>query len=90
MPIKSILDFLQKHRGLVAFCFLMLVILGVSLLTLRFLNLYVLIPQEVQESVIKQEGGVNIRLYREVSEKIAEDEARPLSGIGDLRNPFYR
>ncbi|TSC52932.1 MAG: hypothetical protein CEO40_121 [Parcubacteria group bacterium LiPW_72] len=83
---QSLISFLQKRRTLISVCIMMLIILVVGLMVIFFLNDNVLAMKDKGKET--QELKVNMRLYHEVSEGMRQNEQRPVSGIGDLRNPF--
>jgi len=85
---QSILLFLQKHRSLIAICIIMLIILAVGLIVISFLNNNVLTMKDVTGET--KELKVNTRLYYEVKEGMQQNASRPVSGIDNLRNPFYQ
>lgn len=90
LKIKFFLPFLQKRLKLFSFCVLVLIILGVSLIVFRFLDANILNPSSLGgDRLTTQDIGVNMRLYREVMEKMTTDERGVTVGIRDLRNPFY-
>ncbi|MDD5626791.1 MAG: hypothetical protein PHW01_02140 [Patescibacteria group bacterium] len=83
---QNFISFVQKRRNLISVCIMMLIILVVGLMVIFFLNDNVLAMKDKGGEV--KELKVNTRLYYEVSDRMRQNEQRPVSGIGDLRNPF--
>jgi len=85
IKIKPIITFLEKRWRFLAFCLIMLIVLGVGLIINRFVN-NVLISQDSNQSGNEiQELRVDMRLYREVIARMNEDTG---SDFQDLNNPF--
>lgn len=89
IKLDSFKKFFQGKGALILFFFFAASFLALGLLTINFLNKNLLTPREITEEDLKSnELRVNLRVYRDLINKINSAKEKNIDGLAGLRNPF--